>query len=631
MRAVRKLAIQLLSYSATCWLFAGAVTAWLLLAHPFMGELDRGSILALAGLILAIVAVTFGLVAVTAQHLSETYSRSLVEALYKRSIWRMVVLGEGVGALYVVALSLWSPDMTSGAVGGVVLLASMIQSWRALTQLLHHFDPLGLIQVRRAEAVDHLNKAEHPDAVATTAAQTILSLMLSGAAKGDTDVIAEGMAAWNVLLLSYLKVAVLSWSDPLVSWIYARSEELVEQYAQESVGLVLPVVVEGLEALGKTTASYRNPVNPDFDEATWQMVRVLKTAVQVSGASRRSPAAPIAARGVGSIGQACVAASKFTTLQHPVSVLTQIGLGTATPAIDVASQASIALANLVILLANTESKDVMRYANAETATDGLQKIALAAGGEIGPAHFLVAPLSQSSLPRICQVLECAAAREPDATQAANWDRLASRMASFCCDLSNNAEVGHIVRCNAVESTGALIHGLLAVPLRQSIIELIERTTTRLLRVALEDADGRLSADQALSEALLAMYYAANAEPIATEAPRQVVLTTINATEQADEQMRWRLARGFRKIGAAAIQYGDNETAMAVAKAAPPRRPSMSKQIRLVEDAFEFPFGRSNTNLLTARGLVVQDWPNHHLNPQHQRAYLEVEQQTKSLG
>lgn len=52
------------------------LAASLLLLVP-SGDLDRGSILTVAGLQLVAVSVTFGVIGIQAQHLAETYPRSI--------------------------------------------------------------------------------------------------------------------------------------------------------------------------------------------------------------------------------------------------------------------------------------------------------------------------------------------------------------------------------------------------------------------------------------------------------------------------------------------------------------------------------------------------------------------------
>ena len=66
------------------------------LVHPLRVQLDRGSILAIAGFILAIVALTFGLLTVLYKHLAETNARALVRAVDRGSMWKSTVVAEAV-------------------------------------------------------------------------------------------------------------------------------------------------------------------------------------------------------------------------------------------------------------------------------------------------------------------------------------------------------------------------------------------------------------------------------------------------------------------------------------------------------------------------------------------------------
>ena len=44
----------------------------------------------------------------------------------------------------------------------------------------------------------------------------------------DTEVVTAGMAAWKVILVRYLQVETPVWSDALIEWLFARSQELVD-------------------------------------------------------------------------------------------------------------------------------------------------------------------------------------------------------------------------------------------------------------------------------------------------------------------------------------------------------------------------------------------------------------------
>jgi hypothetical protein len=73
------------------------------------GSVDTGTILTFVGFILAVVAVTFGLVAVLAQHLAETYSRAIANVFERAALWRVTAVFEGMSLVLVAALALWRP------------------------------------------------------------------------------------------------------------------------------------------------------------------------------------------------------------------------------------------------------------------------------------------------------------------------------------------------------------------------------------------------------------------------------------------------------------------------------------------------------------------------------------------
>ncbi len=167
------------------WTWLVAAAGAILAADPLRAVLDRGSVLAIAGLLLGVVAITFGFVAILAQHLSEMYSRTLVRVLYERSAWRTTVVAEGIGTVVVVVVALWRPDQSAGACAVLILTVSLTESWGALTQLLGQFDPIGLIAHQRADAMEQMTAATGHVQVALTASQAILNLVSAAAAKGD--------------------------------------------------------------------------------------------------------------------------------------------------------------------------------------------------------------------------------------------------------------------------------------------------------------------------------------------------------------------------------------------------------------------------------------------------------------
>ncbi len=168
-------------------------------------------------------------------------------------------------------------------------------------------------------------------------------------------------------------------------------------------------------------------------------VSPLKHVVELSGTDRRSPAANQAADGIAGIGKACVAAEKFAVLTTPVKTLIAIGAATAEPLPYTSRIASAGLAELLFRLAENHSLDVMRHANAQDIAEGLHKIIGNEQRGLGPGHGLVAPMSQFSLPRLCQALAAAPAEDEDYDRR-QWDNLVLSLARLCTGRSSITRV-----------------------------------------------------------------------------------------------------------------------------------------------------------------------------------------------
>jgi hypothetical protein len=612
--------------SALRWAGAYIAAGALLTFHPFAGELDRGSVLAIAGLMLATLAVTFGLVVVLAQHMAETYARVISVLLGGGAIWRSAVAGEAVAVIGTVAIALWRPDLTSGAAASVVLVASLLESWFAVTKLLRQFDPVNLIHALQKDAIDRMQPEEDRSTPAVRLSQAILNLLLQGASKGDVEVVAEGLAAWNAILARYLEGASLVWDDPYLYWLSPRCEELIERYARESVGLLLPEVVDGVAALGRTTGSYRNPLNAALDDGTRLFTNALTTAVVAAGGAVRSPAAVAAAQGVGSIGMACIEARKFTTLQGPVKALTVIGRVTAGPAVHVAGRATVELATLLIALARSDSVDVMRAADAESAIEGIREIVQTPSGGPDPAHFLTAPLAEANLPLICQSLARAAGDQPDNYRRGKWDRMARSAAELALGIMADAPADAILRMNALDTVGCVALGILALGRLDPYGDVLARISEELLQTTLRDDDGRV--EHIVASVFLAIYVAS--EPPQPGELRTMILGMARVIRGAEDRGRPQLAPLARQLGATAIHRGDLEMAQVMAAASLPEPPTGPRQLR--EDGEQFMLSGGVELPFTRRpGLDLPEIPRDYLSVDAQGKFLEMERIAHGLS
>src|SRR5207302_3983699 len=114
-----------------------------------------------------------------------------------------------------------------------------------------------------------------------------LGLILGWAGKGDLEVVEAGLRSWDDVLQRYVDTTTLVYYDPLIDWMFTRTEEIIDRFASESVGLLLPIAITATERLGRTTANHVNPLNRDHDEGTYRAVRALVLAVTTTANAHR--------------------------------------------------------------------------------------------------------------------------------------------------------------------------------------------------------------------------------------------------------------------------------------------------------------------------------------------------------
>ncbi len=379
----------------------------------------------------------------------------------------------------------------------------------------------------------------------------------------------------------------------------------------------------GIEALGRTSGLYRNPLNADHDEGTYWAVRVLQLAVTESAHADSYPAAQQATEAIKEVALACVTARKNVTLQAPLQSLVEIGIANAEEAIDVASRATIGLVETTILLCASDQRDVMVRSNAETAVRGIRDITMKAGGALGPGHFLVAPLTKSNLPVLVQRLEEAASRTREMRQDSPFDYMASSMADLSVDLQVHPTAGYMVRPNAIDATGCIIVGLLMVPAREPVFRVIHRLTNWLLSLSLRDASLERHATPALAWTLLAAYYRSRQWPEAETFLRALIIDVLKTSEGAEDDGRRRMSPGLRQIGAAAMHFNDNEIATGVARATLPLEKGGPDEFQDL-GAFAIDYFDLSFSPLQRPGLMVPTLGDYHLDEVCRRHYLELE-------
>jgi hypothetical protein len=617
----------------TPWPYAFIAASAIAIFQPVAGDLDRGSILAIAGLDLVVVAASFGLLAVLAQHLAESYSRRMLSSLLTTLNWQWTLGAQGIGVVYVVALALWRPQISTGVAATMFLSVGLIESWRVLRQLLDRFDPVELVRAQTNDGLRRLRAAgpQQLTDIAVADCESVLQVLVAAGDRADTAVVRECFQGWNRVLEEYVARADLFFNDRLLYWLFARCQELVEKYARESAALVLPVVVEGVTLLGTTSARHRNPLNPAVDEGTYQADRVLKVAVALAANASLSTAADQAVMGIGAIAEACLDSTKLETLQDPVAALIEVGRASAQVSTIVASRAAINLATVVLRLARLTQPNVMIDPNVESASEGLCAIVRETKGYLTPGHYLVAPLTDENLPRVVYELAQAGGRSGERHWTA-FDRAAKHVVDLGLELATRPLNGDVITVpsNAAESIAALLVAVMSIKSRDPWPKIISELVPAYVKLGLEDEPGRLHVERGLGPVLLALYYGSKATPEVEGLYRKLILDAANAISGAARHQRRRLSVALRLVGAAAMHFADVETAEAVAAAVLPRQPTTSKAIRLPEDLFQSGYFASQlgVNPIGRRGVPDPAFPDYHVQEKNRRDYLELEARVK---
>jgi hypothetical protein len=593
---------------------------------PLSAKLDPGSILAIAGLNLVAVSVTFGVVGIQAQHFAETYTRAVVRSVNDRRRWPAVLVFQAAGVLVAISLALISPTLASGVAAAVLLGVGLVESGLILAELLDRFDGVRLLRLLARRNVDRVNRQDGTDPGRLIPdAQAVLDLLIGGAEKGDTEIIEAGLAVWLEMFRAYLlRRGQLFYDDEYIGWTFARLQELIETYGRRSAGVVLPKLIEGTVELGKAAAAHKQKFNEGVNEGVYAAIRCLKAAVATSVDAHLSPAAGSAIIGITRIGEALVDAGKVNTAAEPVRALRSLGRALG-PKPELAYWTSTGLAQIIIKLAGLHPNDLMAGTHAENAAEGIADIVEADHADLGPTHFLTAPMSERSLPRLVYSASYAANKDANRRHSTHWDGVARLLGRMAFSVPRRADIDTTVRSNAAACCGGVLLALMVAPQRDPTIRLFNDLSKEYRDLLETGEPDRLHLAENLGEVLLAAYYASLQTPDAASPYRKFTIETAEQISAWDGPQRRRFAPALRRVGAAALHNGDEALGRQMARASLPERPEPLAAF-VIDDEFETgPFGHA---LLLARpGLPDPPTGDAHLDVDARRHFLELEYQS----
>jgi hypothetical protein len=542
----------------------------------------------------------------------------------------LMLTGQALGVIFVTASAIFSPTKAAAVSATLLLAIGLAASWIVVQEFLQRFDPIHLITLQRDGAIAALARP-HTGAgqTAVRRSQPVLNLIVRGADIGDTEVVAAGMHAWKDILIRYLQVETPTWSDPLLEWLFARSQELVETYAPRSAGVVLPALIEGVADLGLVCSRYVNPLNRDHDEGTHAACRVLRRAVVRSINADLSPSADLATLSVTRLGEATIEVGKIVTLQEPIRILRHTGNQTAENWPHVANRASSGLAELIIQVALQRPTENMADECARQALEGLDEMCGHPDMSLGAVHAVTAPLANNTLPRVLYALQSASRQEGNGRPRwdvvrRRWDDLSVVLANLCFGLPGRQDLYFMTRINAAECCEEILLVLLALPFRQRAVRLIADLFPLFIDLVVADVDERLHTRRLFGELLLYTYYRSSAVPQAEPVYRDLVLAAAARIGTLEVNQRRHLAPMLRRVGAAAIARRDASMAAAIARASLPPIPIRGRRaIRIPIDDFEAG-GWVGETFHHHPGLPAFALDDDHLAQAARRVYLRLE-------
>jgi hypothetical protein len=601
---------------------AAGLTAWLHPA-PLSRDLDSASILTIAGLNLVAVSVTFGVVGLQTQHLAETYTRSVARAIDETRRWPAVLALQAASVMATIGLALGHPMVASGISAAILLGVGLVESGLVLSELLAQFDSLQLIALLGRRSVDRLNATRpvEPESVIPDA-QSVLDLIVRGAEKADTEVTAAGLEAWRSMFFAYLENrGPLFYSDQYLAWKFARLQELIETYGRRSAGVVLPKLIQGAVDLGIAAARHLPGVGEGINEGVYYTVRCLEAAVATSVDAHLSPAAASALVGIGDLGEALVDSQKVNTAGEIARSLSRLGKALDSRP-DLAHWATNGLARLIIRLSGEFSLVHMASSSAEEAVEGLVAIVKADHSDLGPTHFLTAPLSDTSLPRLVFQSASAAAKQ-DTRRLNDWTSVSARLAHLAFEIPLRTDLPYMVRSNGAQCAVGVLLALMVAPYSDATVKVFSDLAVKYLKVLDMGEPDRLHLVDGLAEALLAAYYASRSNSKAAGVYRTFITDVGSHIAGWETKKRRRFAAALRLVGAAAIRDAEEELSIMMARASLPPIPSRSRSIPAFTDAFETgPFGF--VGLLGRPGVPLSIGGDSHLDEDARRKFLHLE-------
>ena len=568
------------------WLIFFAAAIVVTVRQPNADKLDPGSIFALAGLAVVVLSLTFPVILLIVQNLSQRSLKDLLDEFKRRGPWKEPMRTQAAAIVLIVTGGLWHATVSTGAGALLVLLALFGEGYGAFRRILDEMSPITLLNHLVDRRAAQIRAYRRPDSAGVPAAEqeaartleAVLAMAEMAIASADLELLRLTLDRVADLCTACMDVGV-SFGDSLSELLAIRLASILEAAARSSTSVALPEVTTRIGTIGATIAGYQRDGFIAPGGIPSSIADLLAEALSHGHPDKRSSAPAQAIRGITSIGNAYIGAGRVSGTNHLIDKLRAIALA-AIQARDqlLARQASLGLLEIahVLTIGNTPG-DPISVGAIERVSHALVEVATAdADGHLpGAGTWIVNPIDWrgGNLGSITVRLLCWVMATKNDRRRQQYVRPAQTLFHASASLASSAQADVESRDNAVRIVTGIILAALGESLQDALPRVLEEwwTTAITLLVENEHAGESLTlSEYYLAELLLTAFYKSQEDsPTSSAFLRRLIDAALDKIATQPENDRLILSPVIRLLGAAAIKKEVFDLARACADAVLP--------------------------------------------------------------
>lgn len=565
------------------WLIFVAAAIVVTVRQPNADKLDPGSIFALAGLAVVVLSLTFPVILLIVQNLSERSLKDLLDEFKHRGPWREPMRTQAAAIVLIVTGGLWHATVSTGAGALLVLLALFGEGYGAFRRILDEMSPITLLNHLVDRRAAQIRAYRRPDFAGVPAAEqeaartleAVLAMAETAIASADLELLRLTLDRVADLCSAYMDVG-FSLGDSLSDLLAIRLASILEAAARSSTSVALPEVTTRIGTIGATIAGYQRDGFIAPGGVPSAIADLLAEALSHGHPDKRSSAPGQAIQGITGIGNASIGAGRVSGAIHPINHLRAIALA-ATQARDrlLVRQASLGLLEIAhVLTGNSAPGDLISVGEIERVSHALDEVATAdADGHLpGAGTWIVNPIDWRgrNLGSITVRLLRWAMETKNERRRQQYVRPAQTLFRAATSLASSAQADVGSRSNAVRVVTGIILAALGDDLQNALPHLLEEWWKTVITLLVENEHAREPLDVAtyyLAELLLTAFYESReVSPTSSAVLRRLIDSALHQIAAQPENDRVILSPVIRLLGAAAVKNGVRDLARACAEA-----------------------------------------------------------------